>query len=183
MHALAQEACALAVDVVDHEGDQQPVRVAAAHGSQRLEGRQVGAPEYPALEGAVLAVPELPETAGDYLRTDSGGLHPAIAMDLIMLVNFVEARERFPHEYTQLDAGGFALYEVVELPSGFSILDCGPLPRQRAPPTTGSRLGLPCRLRRPVSGARWPESPSQEWSCAPPYSPSRSTASAVTTAP
>ena len=46
-----------------------------------------------------------------------------------MLVNFVEARERFPHEHTHLDAGGFALHEVVELSSGFSILDGRPLRR------------------------------------------------------
>jgi O-methyltransferase domain len=73
--------------------------------------------------GRLLVVEQLlPETV-----PDSGALHPAIAMDLIMLVNFVEARERYLHEYTQLlDAAGLALERVVELPSGFSILDCRP---------------------------------------------------------
>ena len=77
-------------------------------------------------EGRLLVVEQLlPEAV-----TDTGGLHPAIAMDLIMLVNLVEARERYLHEYTHLlDGGGFTLHELVELPSGFSILDCRPLPR------------------------------------------------------
>jgi hypothetical protein len=56
---------------------------------------------------------------------DSGGLHPAVTMDLIMLVNFADARERHLHEYEDLLArSGFAVHEVVSLPSGFSILDC-----------------------------------------------------------
>lgn len=58
---------------------------------------------------------------------DTGPLHPAIAMDLIMLVNFADARERYLGEYEELlDSTGFALHEVVSLPSGFSILDCRP---------------------------------------------------------
>jgi len=57
----------------------------------------------------------------------SGPLHPAIAMDLIMLVNFADARERYLREYEELlDSSGFAVHEVVPLPSGFSILDCRP---------------------------------------------------------
>jgi orsellinic acid C2-O-methyltransferase len=56
---------------------------------------------------------------------DSGALHPAVTMDLIMLVNFAHARERHLHEYEDLLArGGFVVHEVVSLPSGFSILDC-----------------------------------------------------------
>ena len=44
-----------------------------------------------------------------------------------MLVNFVDARERYLHEYAELlDGSGFALHAVVPLPSGFSILDCRP---------------------------------------------------------
>jgi O-methyltransferase domain len=59
----------------------------------------------------------------------SGRLHPAIAMDLVMLVNFADARERTLDEYEQLLAGGgFVLEDVVPLPSGFSILDCRPDP-------------------------------------------------------
>jgi orsellinic acid C2-O-methyltransferase len=55
----------------------------------------------------------------------SGPLHPAVTMDLIMLVNFADARERYLHEYDELLASsGFAVHEVVSLPSGFSILDC-----------------------------------------------------------
>jgi hypothetical protein len=55
----------------------------------------------------------------------SGALHPAVAMDLIMLVNFADARERRLDEYEALLAGsGFAVYDVISLPSGFSILDC-----------------------------------------------------------
>ena len=62
---------------------------------------------------------------------DSGPLHPAIAMDLIMLVNFADARERYLGEYKELlDSTGFALHEVVSLPSGFSILDCRPSGRE-----------------------------------------------------
>jgi O-methyltransferase domain len=57
----------------------------------------------------------------------SATLHPAIAMDLVMLVNFADARERHLHEYEQLlDGSGFALESVIPLPSGFSILDCRP---------------------------------------------------------
>jgi orsellinic acid C2-O-methyltransferase len=55
----------------------------------------------------------------------NGALHPAVAMDLIMLVNFADARERHLREYEELlAASGFALHQVVPLPSGFSILDC-----------------------------------------------------------
>jgi hypothetical protein len=55
----------------------------------------------------------------------SGGLHPAVAMDLIMLVNFADARERRLHEYEELlAAAGFAVQDVISLPSGFSVLDC-----------------------------------------------------------
>jgi hypothetical protein len=58
---------------------------------------------------------------------NSAEFHPAIAMDLIMLVNFADARERHLHEYEDLlDSAGFAVHEVVPLPSGFSILDCRP---------------------------------------------------------
>jgi O-methyltransferase domain len=57
----------------------------------------------------------------------SGTLHPAITMDLIMLVNFADARERHLHEYEQLlNGAGFAIHEVLSLPSGTSILDCRP---------------------------------------------------------
>ena len=60
----------------------------------------------------------------------NGALHPAVATDLIMLVNFADARERYLREYADLlDGGGFALHAVVPLPSGFSILDCRPDPR------------------------------------------------------
>jgi hypothetical protein len=46
-------------------------------------------------------------------------------MDLIMLVNFADARERHLGEYEELlAAAGFAIHDVVPLPSGFSILDC-----------------------------------------------------------
>jgi orsellinic acid C2-O-methyltransferase len=56
---------------------------------------------------------------------DNGALHPAVAMDLIMLVNFADARERRLPEYEELlAAAGFAVHQVVPLPSGFSILDC-----------------------------------------------------------
>jgi SAM-dependent methyltransferase len=59
----------------------------------------------------------------------SGSLHPAIAMDLSMLVNFAVARERYLDEYEQLLArSGFAVHGVVPLPSGSSILDCRPSP-------------------------------------------------------
>jgi O-methyltransferase domain len=54
-----------------------------------------------------------------------GSLHPAISMDLTMLVNFADARERHLGEYEELlDSTGFAVHEVVSLPSGFNILDC-----------------------------------------------------------
>jgi orsellinic acid C2-O-methyltransferase len=72
-------------------------------------------------DGRLLVVEQLlPEAV-----SSSGSLHPAVAMDLIMLVNFADARERHLHEYEDLLAGsGFAVHEVVSLPSGFSILDC-----------------------------------------------------------
>jgi orsellinic acid C2-O-methyltransferase len=74
-------------------------------------------------DGRLLVVEQpLPEAI-----PDSGTLHPVVAMDLIMLVNFGDARERYLHEYEQLLAdSGFALHEVVPLPSGFNILDCRP---------------------------------------------------------
>jgi O-methyltransferase domain/Dimerisation domain len=57
--------------------------------------------------------------------TNGGGLHPAIAMDLIMLVNFADARERHLGEYEELlHSSGFAVQDVVSLPSGFSIIEC-----------------------------------------------------------
>ena len=56
-----------------------------------------------------------------------GRLHPAVAMDLTMLVNFADARERRLDEYEELLAsGGFAIGEVLPLPSGFSILEARP---------------------------------------------------------
>jgi O-methyltransferase domain len=62
----------------------------------------------------------------------AGPLHPAIAMDLIMLVNFADARERDLGEYEELlESTGFAVHEVVPLPSGFSILDCRMLATRR----------------------------------------------------
>jgi orsellinic acid C2-O-methyltransferase len=74
-------------------------------------------------DGRLLVVEQLlPEDV-----PSSGALHPAIAMDLIMLVNFADARERYLHEYERLLASsGFELHDVVPLPSGFSILDCRP---------------------------------------------------------
>jgi O-methyltransferase domain len=61
---------------------------------------------------------------------DGGALHPAVAMDLVMLVNFVDARERHLREYEELlGSTGFRVEEVVPLASGFSILDCRPLDR------------------------------------------------------
>jgi hypothetical protein len=56
-------------------------------------------------------------------------LHPAVVMDLIMLVNFADARERRRDEYERLlgDAG-LQLEQVVALPSGFSILSARPHP-------------------------------------------------------
>jgi O-methyltransferase domain len=57
----------------------------------------------------------------------SDSLHPAIRMDLTMLVNFADARERYLGEYEELLVGsGFTVHEIVRLPSGFSILDCRP---------------------------------------------------------
>jgi orsellinic acid C2-O-methyltransferase len=75
-------------------------------------------------DGRLLVVEQLlPEAV-----PGNGGLHPAVAMDLIMMVNFAEARERHLHEYEELlAASGFALHEVVPLPSGFSILECIPI--------------------------------------------------------
>ena len=53
------------------------------------------------------------------------GLHPAIAMDLTMLVNFADARERHLGEYEELlETSGFAVQDVVSLPGGFSIIEC-----------------------------------------------------------
>jgi O-methyltransferase domain len=50
-------------------------------------------------------------------------LHPAVVLDLIMLVNFADARERRLDEYEQLlDDSGLRLERVVPLPSGFSVL-------------------------------------------------------------
>jgi hypothetical protein len=60
-----------------------------------------------------------------------GALHGAVAMDLVMLVNFVDARERHLREYEELlGSTGYTLHEVVPLPSGFSILDCRPHGRE-----------------------------------------------------
>jgi len=58
--------------------------------------------------------------------TADGPLHPAVAMDLAMLVNFADARERTRAECDKLlTASGFAVRQVIELPgSGFSVLDC-----------------------------------------------------------
>ena len=54
-------------------------------------------------------------------------LNPAIAMDLGMLVNFGDARERYLEEYQELlGSCGFTVHEVIALPSGFSLLDCRP---------------------------------------------------------
>jgi orsellinic acid C2-O-methyltransferase len=54
-------------------------------------------------------------------------LNPAIAMDLGMLVNFGDARERYLDEYEELlGSCGFAVREMIGLPSGFSVLDCRP---------------------------------------------------------
>ena len=77
--------------------------------------------------GRLLVVEQLlPKDAAD-----SGRLHPAIAMDLIMLVNFADARERHLSEYENLLGGaGLWVHEVVPLPSGFSILDCRPSRRE-----------------------------------------------------
>ncbi len=74
-------------------------------------------------DGRLLVVEQLlPETV-----PASGSLHPAIALDLIMMVNFGDARERHLTEYRQLvEASGFRIHGVVPLPSGFSILDCRP---------------------------------------------------------
>jgi orsellinic acid C2-O-methyltransferase len=79
-------------------------------------------------DGRLLIVEQLlPEAV-----PDNGALHPAVAMDLIMLVNFADARERHLREYEQLLAtAGFEVHEVVTLPSGFSILDCRVRPPDR----------------------------------------------------
>jgi O-methyltransferase domain len=54
-------------------------------------------------------------------------LNPAIAMDLGMLVNFGDARERYLEEYQDLlGSCGFTVHKVTALPSGFSLLDCRP---------------------------------------------------------
>jgi hypothetical protein len=48
-------------------------------------------------------------------------------MDLGMLVNFGDARERYLEEYEELLGGcGFAVHEAIGLPSGFSVLNCRP---------------------------------------------------------
>jgi hypothetical protein len=48
-------------------------------------------------------------------------------MDLGMLVNFGDARERYLEEYQELlGSCGFTVHEVIALPSGFSLLDCRP---------------------------------------------------------
>jgi hypothetical protein len=59
--------------------------------------------------------------------TTSSPLDPAIGMDLGMLVNFGDARERYLEEYEELVGScGLAVHEVIGLPSGFSVLDCRP---------------------------------------------------------
>jgi hypothetical protein len=50
-------------------------------------------------------------------------------MDLGMLVNFGDARERYLAEEEEeeeelLGSCGFAVHEVIGLPPGFSVLDC-----------------------------------------------------------
>ena len=72
-------------------------------------------------DGRLLIVEQLlPETV-----PSSGELHPAVALDLTMLVNFADARERHLGEYVALLADtGFAVEQVISLPSGFSVLDC-----------------------------------------------------------
>ena len=64
-------------------------------------------------------------------KTSKSGLaDPAIAMDLSMLINFADARERSQDEYhALLTSCGFTIHQVVQLPSsGFSILDCRKAP-------------------------------------------------------
>jgi hypothetical protein len=85
-----------------------------------LENCRAALPEH----GHVLVVEQLlPDTV-----TAGSGLHPAVAMDLNMLVNFGDARERTLQEYESLLAGGgLVIDRVIELPfSRFSILDCRP---------------------------------------------------------
>lgn len=54
----------------------------------------------------------------------SGAIDQAIDMDLRMLVNFAVARERQLAEYEDLLGGcGFAIHDVIVLPSGTSIVD------------------------------------------------------------
>jgi SAM-dependent methyltransferase len=64
------------------------------------------------------------------LREERSGSYPpdpAIGLDLNMLVNFADARERHRDEYEGLlESCGFLINEVIRLPSGFSILDCLP---------------------------------------------------------
>jgi O-methyltransferase domain len=74
-------------------------------------------------DGRLLVIEQLlPETV-----PSTGQLHPAVAMDLVMLVNFGDARERHLREYEELlERGGFALHAVLPLASGISILDCRP---------------------------------------------------------
>jgi hypothetical protein len=52
----------------------------------------------------------------------SSPLNPAIAMDLGMLVNFGDARERYLDEYEELlGSCGFAVHKVIGLSSGFRV--------------------------------------------------------------
>jgi hypothetical protein len=58
-----------------------------------------------------------------------------------MLVNFADARERRLGEYEQLLGGsGFAVHDVLTLPSGFSILDCRASSARQ--PAQGTRAAL-----------------------------------------
>ena len=74
-------------------------------------------------DGRLLVVEQLlPDDA-----SGMGALHPAVAMDLMMLVNFADARERQLAEYEHLlHSSGFALARVVSLPGGHSVLECRP---------------------------------------------------------
>jgi protein-L-isoaspartate O-methyltransferase len=58
---------------------------------------------------------------------DPDGLHPAVRMDLMMLVNFADARERRLDEYRELvESCGFSIHAATALPSAYSIIDCRP---------------------------------------------------------
>jgi len=75
------------------------------------------------IHGRLLVVERLLPDAGP----PPGRLHPTVTVDLTMLVNFADARERHLGEYEQLiESSGFAIHRIVPLPSGFSILDCRP---------------------------------------------------------